>query len=222
MTKSTTKKRPAKPSPPRTAEKRDPSRTRSKILAAATAEFAENGFAGARVDEIARASGANKRMLYHYYGSKKGLFHEVMRTVVGEKWSALAKIPDDPRDYLAQCFDVAMRDPRWVRLLAWEALQPSRSSKQPLRDDGIGFGQGTVERGRGAGLLCEDLDSGRTLLAFIALTLFPIAFPQITKLCTGLVPDAPQFRGPHREFLEHFAEHMQAHVHAKRPPGNAK
>ena len=38
---------------------RDPERSQLEILAAAEAEFAEKGFFGARVDEIALAAGIN-------------------------------------------------------------------------------------------------------------------------------------------------------------------
>jgi AcrR family transcriptional regulator len=48
--------------------------TRANILAAATAEFARYGLGGARVDRIAQRAGANKRMLYYYFGDKEGLF----------------------------------------------------------------------------------------------------------------------------------------------------
>jgi AcrR family transcriptional regulator len=48
---------------------RDPGRTRRRILAAALAEFSAKGFAGARVDAIARRAKGNKRMLYHYFGN---------------------------------------------------------------------------------------------------------------------------------------------------------
>ena len=53
---------------------RDPGRTRQKILAAATHEFARYGLGGARVDRIAQRAGANKRMLYYYFGDKDRLF----------------------------------------------------------------------------------------------------------------------------------------------------
>ena len=49
---------------------RDPERTRHRILSAATEEFARYGLGGARVDRIAARAGANKRMLYYYYGNK--------------------------------------------------------------------------------------------------------------------------------------------------------
>ena len=54
--------------------RRDPERTRAAILAAAVDEFATHGLNGARVDRIAERAGANKRMLYYYFGDKDSLF----------------------------------------------------------------------------------------------------------------------------------------------------
>jgi len=59
---------------------RDPARTRARILEAATAEFAAHGLGGARVDRIAGRAGANKRMIYHYFGSKDDLFLAVLES----------------------------------------------------------------------------------------------------------------------------------------------
>ena len=57
---------------------RDADMTRKRILSAATAEFARKGLGGARVDEIALRSKSNKRMIYHYFGSKEQLFTAVL------------------------------------------------------------------------------------------------------------------------------------------------
>ena len=57
---------------------RDPERTRAAILAAATQEFTAKGLSGARVDTIAKRAGINKRMLYHYFGDKEGLYLAVL------------------------------------------------------------------------------------------------------------------------------------------------
>jgi AcrR family transcriptional regulator len=57
---------------------RDPERTRARILEAATREFSRHGLGGARVDRIAERAGANKRMLYYYFGDKEGLFRAVL------------------------------------------------------------------------------------------------------------------------------------------------
>ncbi|QSR20094.1 TetR/AcrR family transcriptional regulator [Novosphingobium sp. KA1] len=52
---------------------------RREIVRIATAHFADKGFAGARVDEIAAATATSKRMIYYHFGSKEGLYRAVMR-----------------------------------------------------------------------------------------------------------------------------------------------
>ena len=49
---------------------RNPKASRARILAAARNEFVSYGLSGARVDRIATHSGANKNLIYHYFGSK--------------------------------------------------------------------------------------------------------------------------------------------------------
>jgi len=60
------------------AGRRNPVRNQERILQAATEEFARYGLGGARVDRIAARAGANKRMLYYYYGNKEDLFLKVL------------------------------------------------------------------------------------------------------------------------------------------------
>lgn len=56
----------------------DPARTMAGILEVATAEFAEKGLAGARIDEIANLTRTSKRMIYYYFGNKEGLYLAVL------------------------------------------------------------------------------------------------------------------------------------------------
>ena len=63
----------------------DAESTRDRILEAAKQEFAQEGFAGARVDAIARLAGANKQLIYHYFGDKEGLFKAVMTHVMSQR-----------------------------------------------------------------------------------------------------------------------------------------
>ena len=86
---------------------RDPERTRKRILEAASAEFAAKGFAGARVDAIARDASINKRMLYHYFGDKEGLFREVLRKKMAQRRVWNLGTPDDPASSLPYWFDLA-------------------------------------------------------------------------------------------------------------------
>ena len=61
--------------------RRDPDRTREAILLAAQEEFAAKGLFGGRVNTIARRAGANKRMIYHYFGNKEGLYLAALERV---------------------------------------------------------------------------------------------------------------------------------------------
>src|SRR3954462_8665202 len=61
-----------------------------RIGTAARDEFARRGFAGARVDQIARRAGVNKQLLFYYYHSKRGLFQSVLADAGNELEAALA------------------------------------------------------------------------------------------------------------------------------------
>ena len=58
--------------------RRDPEKTKKRILSAARSEFGKYGFDGARVDRIATSAKVSKNLLYHYYGSKDRLFTTVL------------------------------------------------------------------------------------------------------------------------------------------------
>ena len=64
-----------------TAPQRDAVRTRTEILDVATREFADRGYNGARVDEIATKTRTTKRMIYYYFGSKEQLYIAVLERV---------------------------------------------------------------------------------------------------------------------------------------------
>ena len=78
---------------PRSPHKgRDADMTRKRILMAATAEFGRKGLGGARVDEIARRSRSNQRMIYHYFGSKELLFTAVLEQAYSDIRAAEQKL----------------------------------------------------------------------------------------------------------------------------------
>jgi AcrR family transcriptional regulator len=52
--------------------------SKEAILEAGSYVFAQRGLSGARVEDIVQRSGVNVRMLYHHFGSKEGLYSEVV------------------------------------------------------------------------------------------------------------------------------------------------
>ncbi|WP_043182281.1 TetR family transcriptional regulator [Streptomyces sp. NRRL F-5123] len=97
--------------------------TRRRIFAAASAEFAEHGLAGARVNRIAAAARANKQAIYLYYGSKEELFAAVLHAKLEEVRVSLAFDPDAVAESVGQVFDWYQEHPELIRLLLWEALE---------------------------------------------------------------------------------------------------
>ena len=65
-----------------------------RILLAAAAEFAARGYAGARVDRIARRARVNKAMLYYHFGSKQALYRTLLRRTFAEAGARLAAVAD--------------------------------------------------------------------------------------------------------------------------------
>ena len=192
--------------PPGTAA-RDPDRTRRRILAAALAEFSANGFAGARVDAIARRAKGNKRMLYHYFGNKAALFTAILRNKMAEQRSWGATMSSDPAERLPFWFETACGDANWIRLLEWEALQNGAApviDERERRAVSAEWLQRLRQRQK-RGQLTRDFDPCHLAVAMQSLTLFPAAFPQLVRLNTGKSVHDPAFQRGYRAFLKEFA-----------------
>lgn len=104
-------------------------KSRRALLQAARAAFAASGLTGARVDDIARGAGVNKQLVYHYFGSKDGLYTAVLADVYAEIRSReqhleLARLPAEEamRRLIEFSFDFLAERPEFVRILADENL----------------------------------------------------------------------------------------------------
>jgi AcrR family transcriptional regulator len=187
--------------------RRNPRQTQERILLAALGEFANQGFAGARVDVIARRARINKRMLYHYFGNKEGLFREVLRRKIQERAEWMAAAPDDPIDSLPYWFELACGDPDWVRLLEWEALQRKNHEviDEAHRREAFARSVARVKRRQAEGFLAPHFDPAQLLLSMMALAAYPLAFPQLARLVTGHSVSDPKFQKQRAAFLRQFA-----------------
>lgn len=112
---------------------RNPVRTRQKLLEAGIDQFARHGFHGVAVDAIVAAAGCTKRMLYHYFGDKEGLYAAVLQAVYTRleqvemrPMAAEATTADVVREIMARYFDFLSLDPEFVNLLLWENLNEGR------------------------------------------------------------------------------------------------
>jgi len=118
-------------------QQRDPEKNQERILRAATAEFARYGLGGARVDRIAARAGANKRMLYYYYGNKEELFLAVLeasyaRIRTAEEGLRLRNL--EPEEGIRRLVEFTwryyLRHPEFLTLLNSENLHKARHIKR--------------------------------------------------------------------------------------------
>lgn len=97
--------------------------TRGRILDAATAEFAQHGIAGARVDRIAEAARTNKAQLYAYFGSKDALFDTVFDASIEHILDVVPIGAADLADWAVRLYDEYLARPDLIRLATWARLE---------------------------------------------------------------------------------------------------
>jgi AcrR family transcriptional regulator len=149
---------------------RDAKRTRAEILAVATREFADKGFDGARVDEIAAKISTTKRMLYYYFGGKEQLYLAVLErayAVIRSLEQALDVEHLDPVDAVRQLaeltFDHHESHPDFIRLVSIENIHRAEhiarsSTLSELATPVLDMLTRILERGRAAGVFRQDAD----------------------------------------------------------------
>ena len=154
----------------RSAHRRDPQRTREAILVAAQHEFAAKGLSGGRVDAIARRARANKRMIYHYFGNKEGLYLAALERVYEdlrgtEKTLYLAHLaPEAAIQRLVEfTFDYSRRHPELISLINNENLHGARHLRKSkkvreLHSPFVRLIEDILQRGVAQGVFRPDLD----------------------------------------------------------------
>ena len=154
--------------PPR---QRDAERTRAEILDVATSEFADRGYAGARVDEIAAKTSTTKRMIYYYFGGKEQLYVAVLERA----YSRIRRLEQqldvehlDPvqavRELAGLTFDHHEAHPEFIRLVSIENIHRAEHIARSEALSGLAnpvldvLGR-ILERGWDAGLFRDDVDA---------------------------------------------------------------
>jgi AcrR family transcriptional regulator len=150
---------------------RDAERTRADILAVATAEFADRGYAGARINEIAAKTSTTKRMIYYYFGGKEGLYVAVLEQAY-RRIRALEQRLDVEhlgpaeavRELCGLTFDHHEAHPEFIRLVSIENIHHAEhlvgsEVLSGLADPVVDVLSRILDRGRAAGLFRDDVDA---------------------------------------------------------------
>lgn len=182
---------------------RDAEATRARILAAAKSEFARLGLAGARVDEIAAKADANKRMIYHYFGSKESLFQHVLEDAYLDIRSAeqaldLESLP--PRAALEKLvrftWQYYLDNPEFITLINSENLHRGRhmARSEQVKDAAERFVEMVkrlLDRGVADGVFRPGIDPIQ-----LNITIAAIGYYYLTNRFTGAIVFKRDFMTP--------------------------
>jgi AcrR family transcriptional regulator len=196
---------------------RDAERSRQQILEAALSEFAEKGFAGARVRSIAERAGVNSQLISYYFGGKGGLYQEIMERWHDQEAQITQQIERGGRSFaeLVSMYVQAMHArPEMARIFVWDGL--TRTSPVPAGPSGAGSEAQEVadlRRRQASGEIVADLDPAYLLIALMGAALAPVSMPQQIEHLCGARPDS-------QEFADKFAEQIElilGHLRGPRP-----
>ena len=177
---------PDTPPHPRT---RDAEGTKARIL-----DAAKRGLGGARVDVIADKARANKRMIYHYFGSKEGLFQTVLEAAYIDIRTAEQKLN---LDHLAPAlalerlvrftWDYYLKNPEFITLVNSENLHRARHLKtseviKVVSRKFVAMVGGILDRGVAAGVFRAGIDPVQ-----LNITIAAIGYYYLTNRFTGSI-----------------------------------
>jgi TetR/AcrR family transcriptional regulator, fatty acid metabolism regulator protein len=151
-----------------TASGEEPEKRRA-ILHAAVRVFAEKGYHGCRIADVAKQAGVAYGLVYHYFQNKE----ELLESVFAEQWTifitalrAVSEGPGTAPEQLAGvcrfAVDVFRTAPAAVRVLLLEVARTPNAfragSTRQTFEDAVAIVAAIVERGKGRGEIRADAD----------------------------------------------------------------
>lgn len=155
--------------------------TRDNILKAATKVFARYGYEGGSVEKISKAAKSYDRMIYYYFGSKEGLFIEVLEEAYRRMNDAESRLDLDtgnPLEALQAVIRFVVgyyrKHPDFVTLLNTENLHKGKHIAKSMRareysSPAIEVIRRVLDSGQAQGVFRQDI-AARDVYLLIAAT----------------------------------------------------
>jgi AcrR family transcriptional regulator len=192
---------------------RDAERTRADILAVATKEFADAGYAGARINEIAAKTSTTKRMIYYYFGGKEGLYVAVLEQAYSRIRSLEQQLDVEHLDPVAAIrelagltFDHHESHPDFIRLVSIENIHRAEHIARSevlsgLANPALDVLGAILQRGWDTGVFRQDVDALDVHQVISAFCVFRTANQHTFGAIFGRDMLAPGLRDHQRQIL---------------------
>ena len=169
---------------------RNPEKTRERILKAATKLFTRSGYEGTSLREIVTETGINKRMIYHYFGDKRGLYQAIfvrewseLKTWLDKAMQVNLESTGNIRDLLVKFvdvfFDFLAEHQHFTRLMMWDGLEGgeiSRSTWKEIRGPLFIQTEFLIQEAQKEGLLNKKFHPGHLIISLLATTTYDFAY----------------------------------------------
>lgn len=201
--------------PQKPKQERDAVATRGRILSVATREFAKRGFEGATTDVIADKARVNKRMIYHYFGSKEQLYLEVLEGAYAAARQAETKLKLDEADpvnalqrLVEFTFDSFAKDRTFISLLNTENRNEGKVLKKSTRIREMNSGilaavDRILRKGEAVGVFRSGIDAFQLWMSMVGISYFYFSNIHTLSIIGGNALSAPEALAKRRQ---HVAE----------------
>lgn len=180
------------------------------ILDAAVEEFAAQGYAGVRMEHVARRAGFNKSLVYRFFKNRESLFQAALKRKFTQREELLAALPKQLGELLVWWSEKTRNDPLFMRMILREAIEDTGS--EPVASaERSEYYQKQVDMLKvyqANGQLPAALDPQYLFLALLSITVLPTALPQVCRLVTGLESESFAFTQQWNQFMNGFSEHL--------------
>jgi TetR/AcrR family transcriptional regulator len=186
---------------------------RTRILEAARKEFGLKGFAGARVEAIARRAGVNKGLIFYYFESKEGLFRALAEERFSHQPALGASEPEEALHWPLSLFELGEETLDWARFFMWEGLEVGAAMPPLLMEEKRRQGWerrlAWVTEQQRTGKLPADLNTGQLTLFLYMLGVYPYLMPQLAYIVTGALPGQPAFAREFEAFVSALGSRLR-------------
>jgi AcrR family transcriptional regulator len=183
---------------------RNAAETKKRLLEAAEAEFAAKGFDGARLGNIARATGVQQALIHHYFGDKAGIYRAVVErgfeAITTEGWDILSRMDASIHTLVEAFVDALLRffasHRALLSILRHEAESGGELAQGLIAKDTKPVFDAVVaelERRAAAGALRRDFDPRQVCVSAVAMCSFPYTEEMFLQAVWPTDVRAPEF-----------------------------
>jgi AcrR family transcriptional regulator len=189
--------------------------TTRRILKAAATIFSEVGFAGARVDQIAKCAGVNKATIYYHIGDKQALYARVIHNLFGDaadrfehNISKVQSPVEKLKSFIRTVVDTVERHPELAAIMLREQASGGRDFPEMVAQDLaslIGILTSILQEGTKKGVFIDTVPIIVHMMIIGTIVFFKMSSPiraKFASLADALQPINSDLKGNAAEEIE--------------------